>query len=59
MCNHQKGIGQIYVESRNKTKERLRADELVPFEIAYPCFIKDVISIPSIKFIAMNFVGQT
>ena len=59
MCNHQKSIGHISVESGNKTKEGLLAVEILSFEIAYPCFIKAVISIHLINFTAMNFLGQT
>ena len=47
------------VELGNKTVEGSLAAELVSFEIAYPCFIKAVISIPLIHFTATNFIGQT
>ena len=57
MCNHQRSIGQISVESGNKTKEGKLAAEFVSFEIAYPCFIKAVISIPLINFTNINFLG--
>ena len=50
MCNHQRTIGQISVESGGGL-----AAELVSFDIAYPCFIKAVISIPLFDFTAMNF----
>ena len=39
MCNHQRSIGHIYVESGNITKEGYLAAEFVSFEIAYPCFL--------------------
>ena len=47
------------VESRNETKEGKIAAELMSFQMAYPCFIKAVISMLSINFTAMNFLRQT
>ena len=60
MYNHQRSIGHIRaVESGNRTKEGQLAAEFVSIEIAYPCFIKAVISILSINFTAMDFLGLT
>ena len=59
MCNHQRSIGHISVESGNKTKEGQLAAEFLSFKIAYPCFIKAAISLLSINFTAMDFLGQT
>ena len=42
---------------RQKTKLK-RVNLPSCFEIAYPCFIKAVISIRSINITAMNFLGQ-
>ena len=50
---------QTNIESGNKTKEGKLAAELVAFEIASPCFVKAVISIPLINFTAMSSLRNT